>query len=122
MPAYQSRLPCKAILNLANFFSEEVKHSEDLNDAIIAMGAIIYGLVRERFAIQPEIPVANHLKSIFDDDLMTQLSLELSSTPYFNFGFDDQGKSLRRVDYSSISIFGKQFELQIVSEDYPIEF
>lgn len=122
MPAYQTRLPCKPVLNIANYFSEEVRSPDDLNDAVFAMSAIIYGLLRERFALQPEITVASHLIDIFDEELITQLSIELSSIPYINCGLDGQGDTLRRVDYSSLSIFGKRFELQIELDDSPIEF
>ena len=122
MSAYQSRSPCKSVLNIANYFSDEVQSPDDLNDAVFAMNLVIFGLVRERFALQPEISVSNHLKDIFDEDLMTQLSHELSSIPYINCGRDDNGNNLRRLDYSSLSIFGKRFEIQLELDDSPVEF
>lgn len=122
MSAYKNRMPCKAVLRIANYFSDEVRSSTDLNNAIFAMSAIIFGLLRERVAIQPETTVASHLKDIFDEDLIAQLSLELIAIPYTNCVNTTCGDVTQMADYSSLSIFGKRFELQIELDDTPIEF
>ena len=122
MSAYKNRLPCKTVLRIANYFSDEVRSSTDLNDAIFAMSAMIFGLLRERVAIQPEVTVASHLKEIFDEDLIARLSLELTAIPYTNSGNDKCGDMTQMADYSSLSIFGNRFELQIELDDTPIEF
>ena len=122
MSAYKNRLPCKSVLRIANYVSDEVRNLTDLNDAIFALSAIIFGLLRERVAIQPEVTVASHLNDIFDEDLKAQLSLELAAIPYFNFGNNECGFVTQVADYASLSIFGKRFELQIELDDDIIEF
>lgn len=122
MSAYKDRMPCKAVLRIGNYFSEEVRSSTELNNAMFAMSAIIFGLLRERVAIQPEITVASHLKDIFDEDLIAQLSLELNAIPYTNCVDTTCGDVTQMADYSSLSIFGKRFELQIELDDTPLEF
>ena len=122
MSAYEDRSPCKPVLRVANYLYDNVRSPDSLTDVALAFMAVIYGLLRERVSIQPEISVANHLKGIFDEELRARLSIELASIPYASRGFDGQGRMICLADYSSVSVFGKRFEQDSSYEDMPIEF
>lgn len=121
MSAYEDRSPYKPVSRVANYLLDNVRTPNDLGDVALAFMAVIYGLLRERVSIQPEISVANHLKDIFDEELRARLSIELASIPYVSHGFDDQGRKIYLSDYSSVSIFGKRFDQDSLFEDIPIE-
>jgi len=112
IPESNKRLPCRAAMNISNYFLDEVKSESDLTDAIIALCLIIFGLIRERFTLQAEIPLATQLKDIFDESVLTQLAFELTSMPYCN-ALNSNGESApRTIDFSSLSLFGDEFKLE----------
>ena len=112
IPESNKRLPCRAAMNISNYFLDEVKSESDLTDAIIALCLIIFGLIRERFTLQAEIPLATQLKDIFDESVLTQLAFELTSMPYCN-ALNSNGESApMTIDFSSLSLFGDEFKLE----------
>jgi len=122
MSAYEDRSPYKPVLRVANYLFDNVQSPDGLGDVALAFMVVIYGLLRERVSIQPEISVANHLKDIFDEELKARLSIELASIPYISHGFDNHGRTICLADYSSVSVFGKRFEQDSSFDDIPIEF
>lgn len=122
IPESNKRLPCRAAMNISNYFLDEVKSESDLTDAIIALCLIIFGLIRERFTLQAEIPLATQLKDIFDESVLTQLAFELTSMPYSNAWHSSGELALRNIDFSSLSLFGDEFKLETTFNKFLFDF
>ena len=122
IPESNKRLPCKAAMNISNYFLDEVKSESDLTDGIISLCLIIFGIIRERFTLQAEIPLATQLKDIFDESVLTQLAFELTSMPYSNT-LNINGESVpRTIDFSSLSLFGDEFKLETKFNNFLFDF
>lgn len=113
MQAYLSRHSSKTVLEIINNLTEEITSKGEPEQVLLAMLAIIYQLLRNKFETEPSRSVASHLNEIFDKSFSSRLSNDFATLPYVTSGVDENGNLIQHVDYSSVNVFGARFTLQI---------